>query len=175
MAAIELERLDGPPPGSFDCRRDEQNEYFHRHAWNDQQERVSTTYLLMVHGIAAAFLTICMDALPLSRRERGATIRYRWVSSLKLAQLGVDHRFQGSGVGRRAISTVIGLAQKVGELVGCRYVTLDAQPDLEAWYTRQGFVRNELHQQQRREDAISHQRDPDQVAVSMRYDLRRAP
>lgn len=173
MLAIELEKLEGPPSVAFDCRRDEQNEYLHHHAWNDQQERISTTYLLMMHGVTAGFVSVCMDALPLSRGERGTTIRYQWVSSLKLAQLGVDHRFQSSGVGRRAIATVIGLAYDVGELVGCRYVTLDAQPGLEGWYASQGFVHNELRQQQRTEDATRHRRDPGKIAISMRYDLRR--
>jgi predicted GNAT family N-acyltransferase len=116
-----------------------------------------------------------MDSLPLARNERAPAIRYRHVSALKLAQLGIDLGFQGSGMGVEAVAFVVRLAYRVGELVGCRYITLDAQPDLESWYARQGFVRNELHQQERREDAISHRRDPERVAVSMRYDLRRAP
>jgi GNAT superfamily N-acetyltransferase len=100
-------------------------------------------------------------------------IRYRHVSALKLAQLGIDLRFQGLGVGTEAVAFVLRLASRVGEAVGCRYVTLDAQRDLEAWYARRGFVRNELQQQERREDAARNQRDPERIAVSMRYDLRR--
>jgi GNAT superfamily N-acetyltransferase len=171
MPVIEIEKLEGPVPPSFDCGREEQNRYFHEHAWHDQQERLSTTYLFVIYGIAAGFATVCMDALPLSRRERGVAIRYRWVSALKLAQLGVDRRFQGSGVGRQALAIVAHLATEVGALVGCRYVTLDAQPDLEPWYAAQGFVRNTLHQQQRIDEATLHLRDPDQIPVSMRYDL----
>jgi len=49
--------------------------------------------------MVAGFLTVCMDALPLSRGERGPHIRYRHVSSIKLAQLGIDRRFQGMGSG----------------------------------------------------------------------------
>jgi GNAT superfamily N-acetyltransferase len=171
MDAFEVERLEGPPPSTFDCGREEQNRHLHDQAWHNQQKRLSTTSLLMVHGIAAAFVTVCMDALPLSRQERGTAIPYRWVSSLKLAQLGVDRRFQGVGLGRWAVSMVVELAYEIGESVGCRYVTLDAQPDLEAWYAAQGFVRNELHQQQRKDDAALHHRDPERIPVSMRFDL----
>jgi GNAT superfamily N-acetyltransferase len=171
MRTIEIEKLDDLPPPSFDCGREEQNRYFHEHAWRDQQERLSTTYLFTIHGIAAGFATVCMDSLPLSQRERGVAIRYRWVSALKLAQLGVDRRFQGSGVGREVLAIVAHLALELGELVGCRYVTLDAQPELEPWYAAQGFVRNALHQQQRVDEAVLHSRDPERTPVSMRYDL----
>jgi GNAT superfamily N-acetyltransferase len=171
---IKIEPIEAPPPATFDCGVDEQNRFFHERCWKDQAELLSTTYLLQVHGLAAGLATVCMDALPLSRRERGPAIEYRHVSSLKLAQLGIDQRFQGLGLGTRALAFVIDVAREVGKRVGCRYVTLDSQPDLEEWYRDRGFVRNELHQQQRSADALLHQRDPDRIAVSMRYDLRKA-
>src|SRR4051794_12705806 len=104
---IEIERLPAPPPSTFDCGRDEQNRYFHERCWRDQSERLSTTYLMQLHGLAAGLATVCMDALPLSRRERGPAIKYQHVSSLKLAQLGVDQHFQGLGLGTRALAFVI--------------------------------------------------------------------
>jgi hypothetical protein len=173
MAPLRAERLEGSPPPAFDCGRDEQNEHLHRRAWEDQQQRLSTTYLLQRSGLPAGYVTVCMDSLPLARGEREPAIRYQHVSALKLAQLGIDLRFQGMGMGTEAVGFVVRLASRVGEQVGCRYVTLDAQPDLEGWYARQGFLRNQLQQQQRREDAISHRRDPETIAISMRYDLRR--
>lgn len=171
MTTLDIERLEGPPPPTFDCGRIEQNRHLHDQAWQNQQKRLSTTSLILADGIPAAFVTVCMDALPLSRRERGASIPHRSVSALKLAQLGVDRRFQGEGLGRWAVSAVIQFAYEVSELVGCRYVTLDAQPDLEPWYAAQGFVRNELHQEQRETDAVLHDRDPKRIPVSMRFDL----
>jgi len=120
----------------------------------------------------AGFVTLCMDSLPLSREERGAGIRYQWISALKLAQLGIDRRFQGSGLGRWVVGFVVDFATELSLRVGCRYVTLDAQPDLVSWYSAQGFRRNLLHQQQRMDEAIRHRRDPANTAVSMRFDIR---
>jgi GNAT superfamily N-acetyltransferase len=168
-----LEKLGGPPTGPFDCGRDEQNSFFLEHAWRDQVERLSTTYVLSIHGLVAAFATVCTDAIPLSRSERGTDIPYGQVASLKLAQLGVDVRFQGGGLGQRAVAFVVGLAEDIGNHVGCRYVTLQANPDVERWYQVLGFVRNRLHHQQRLDDAIAHQRDPERIPISMRFDLRR--
>ena len=175
MVPLRAERLIRSPPSGFDCGRDEQNKHLHGRAWDDQQQLLSTTYLLDRSGLLAGYVTVCMDSLRLARNERGPAISYAHVSALKLAQLGVDLRFQGLGLGTEALGFVVRLASRVGEQVGCRYITLDAQPDLESWYTDRGFVRNELYQQQRRDDAISHRRDPDRIPISMRYDLRRSP
>jgi GNAT superfamily N-acetyltransferase len=167
-----VEPLDGTPPSGFDCGRDEQNTHLHQNALHDQQQLLSRTYLINESGLAAAYVTVCMDALPLGRRERGPLIRYQSISSLKLAQLAVDRRFQGLGLGTEAVATVVRLAQRVGEQVGCRYVTLDAQPELVTWYAAQGFTINNLRQDQRIAEAIQHGRNPAQIAVSMRFDIR---
>ena len=81
---------------------------------------------------------------------------------------------QGHGLGRDTVSFAIDLARWMGQQAACRYVILDAQPDLEEWYGRIGFTRNELQQERRILDALSHRRDPNRIAVSMRYDLRQA-
>lgn len=174
LGHLSIERLEDAPPASFNCGREEQDLFFHEHSWTDQAERLSVTYVVQVHGMVAAYATVCADALPLSRRERGPLIRYRTVSAMKLAQLGVDHRFQGMGLGAHAVAFVLKLAREIGERAGCRYVTLDAQPALEPWYRALGFVRNEFHQEQRISDARRHRREEESVAVSMRFDLRPA-
>jgi GNAT superfamily N-acetyltransferase len=164
-------KLDGHPPLGFDCGRQQQNAFLYDRAWLDQKESLSTTYLFYVGEVLAAYATLFMDSLPLSRRERG-TIPYRNVSSLKLGQLAVDRRFQGRGVGRYAIGFSIHLAAEVSDRVACRYVTLDAESDLVGWYGRFGFTLNRLHQKERMEDAVRHKRDPNHIPVSMRLDLR---
>lgn len=113
-----------------------------------------------------------MDALPLTRDERGPSIRFANVGAVKLAQLGVHDPFQGQGMGSRAVGFVIQLARKVSRRIACRYLTLDAQPDLVDWYARQGFIRNQRRQEERIREAVRHGRDPAGIAVSMRYDLR---
>jgi GNAT superfamily N-acetyltransferase len=169
---IAIRTLDGLPEPGFDCGRHDQNTFLYERAWPDQQEQVSVTYLYYVKGILAAYATVCMDSLPLARRERGLAIGYRDVSALKLAQLGVDRAFQGLGLGRFVVADAISLAREEAIRVGCRYLTLDAQPDLIDWYAGQGFKRNELRQEWRIADALKHKRDPEAIAVSMRFDLR---
>src|SRR3954454_7346300 len=95
---VVIRLLDGPPEAGFDCGREDQNVFLYERAWEDQQEKASATYLYHVNGMLAGYATVCMDALPLGKRERGLRIRYKEVGALKLAQLGVDLRFQGRGL-----------------------------------------------------------------------------
>ena len=163
--------LKGPPPAGLDCGREEQNDFIYSHAWIDYEEYVSTTYLFFAEGRFAAYATVHWDSLPLTRRERGS-IRYKHVSALKLGQLGVDRAFHGQGLGNYVVAFIVDLARADTAPARCRYVTLDARPDLIGWYARQGFVPNELRQQERIRDAIEHRRDPATIPVSMRFDLR---
>jgi GNAT superfamily N-acetyltransferase len=165
--------LDGEPPGGFDCGREMQNAFLYQWAWADQQVGVSVTHLYFVKGIFAGYATVVMDALVLGKPERGRGVRYSSVGAMKLAQLGVDRTFAGHGLGSLVIADVIRLARELSGRVGCRYLTLDAQPDLVAWYAdRLGFLRNDTTQERREKDALAHRRPIESLAVSMRFDLR---
>jgi GNAT superfamily N-acetyltransferase len=132
------------------------------------------TYCYYLDEVLAAYAAVCMDAISLGKKERESDVRYSQVGAVKLAQLGVSVPFQHKGLGRRLLADVIGLARKVATEIGCRYVTLDAQPELERWYESLGFHRNHLRQTQRILDALTQGREPERIAVSMRFDLREA-
>jgi GNAT superfamily N-acetyltransferase len=167
---VSVRKLEGDPPSGFDCGRESQTRFLYDYAWHDQRQRVSTTYLYQVAGLLAAYATVCMDAISLGRRERPSAIRYQEIAALKLAQLGVDRTFQGRGYGAMAVASVIALAIDLSRRAGCRYVTLDARPDLVWWYQSLGFEINQLKQKQRITAAVD--RSPDESPVSMRFDLR---
>lgn len=169
---LVVRKLDGPPQPGFDCGSPEQNAYLYDHAWRDQQEMVSVTYCYYVQGILAAYVSVLMDGLSLAFRERGIRIRYETVGATKLAQLGVDTRFQGRRLGARILADVVALAEHSSNQLGCRYVSVDARPGLEAWYEQRFFTKNKLMQERRRRFALEKQRDPDRLATSMRLDIR---
>lgn len=162
--------LQGPPPPGFDCARDAQNRFLYGSAWTDQQEMLSITYLYYVQNIPAAYCTVLMSSIILGTREKPRSIPYKQIAALKVAQLGVDRRFQGGGLGRRVVGDMVGLAREEAADVGCRYVVLDAKPDLVSWYERQGFRINRRMQKDRVEAAAG-TGQPQELAVSMRFDL----
>jgi len=121
----------------------------------------------------AGYATVCVDGLLLSRRERGMRIRYESVGVLKLAQLGVDRSFQGRGLGGLIVADIVRLAREISRRAGCRYLTVDAVEEVVAWYEGGlGFKRNRLMQEHRIRLALERQRDPERLAISMRFDIR---
>lgn len=167
---IKPRKLQAPPPPGFDCEQRMQNAFLHERAWVDQNERISTTYAYYVFEVLAAYGTVCMHSIVLGTREKPPTIPYRIVGALKLVQLGVDAAYQSQGLGQIVVTDMVELAIKLSARAGCRYVALDARPELVGWYERQGFVINKV-EQRAREEAAAH-RGASNIPVSMRFDLR---
>lgn len=171
---LDARTLDAPPPADFDCGAEEQNRFLHEWAWRDQRKGISVTHLIFVKGIAGAYVTLMADRIRLGPRERPKGVGYQLVPALKIAQLAVARRFAGYGLGRFAVGYAVECARVFCQEVGCRYVTLDAQPHLIAWYEAQGFRRNIEEQEHRRQLASERGRPAAEIPVSMRFDLREA-
>jgi GNAT superfamily N-acetyltransferase len=157
---------------AFDCANDAQNQFLHESAWHDQQEWLSTTYLYYRRGVLVAYATVSASALTLGTRERPPSIRYKSTAALKVLRLGVDRHAQGGGIGTDVLADMIAFARACSRHFGCRYLTLDAEPNLVRWYQERGFEVNRAEQNQRIAAASAGKRDPEALAVSMRFDLR---
>lgn len=94
------------------------------------------------------------------------------VPALKIAQLAVDRRFAGYGLGKFLVSLAVEFARDTRTSMGCRFITLDAEPALIGWYESIGFHRNLEEQLSRTRLALESGRDISSLPVSMRFDLR---
>jgi GNAT superfamily N-acetyltransferase len=171
---IRVERMDGQPSAGFDCGRQPQNDFLYTRAWRDQKAGVSVTYLLYAKGILAGFVTVLASKIDLGPGERLPRVFWREVPAIKIAQLAVDRRFAGQGLGKLLVSFGIQLARRIRFDVGCRVVTLEAQPDLVTWYEHQAFRASMEEQRMRVERAHADGRQTERLPVSMRFDLREA-
>lgn len=169
---LEMRVMEGPPPAGFDCGREEQTRFLYERAWRDMKRGITATHLLYVKGILAAYATLMMDRLVLGPQEKPKGVTYRYVGALKLAQLAVGRPFAGRGLGRFMVAYTIQFARAVRPAIGCRMVTLDAEPGLVAWYERMGFRRNLEDQSHREQLAARMGKSIDHLPVSMRFDLR---
>jgi GNAT superfamily N-acetyltransferase len=171
---MEMRTLDGPPPAGFDCGANDQNGFLYERAWGDACQGVSVTHMLYVKGMLAAYVTLLNDRIQLGPKEKPKGAMYQFVPAMKVGQLAVDKRFAGCGLGRYMLGFAVELATQFRGMIGCRYVTLDAEPHLLPWYESQGFKRNIEEQRYRRALAEARGRTVDELAVSMRFDLRDA-
>ncbi|MFH1054707.1 MAG: GNAT family N-acetyltransferase [Candidatus Altiarchaeota archaeon] len=70
-------------------------------------------------------------------RQRGK--KYKLFPALLIARLGVDKNFMLKGVGTEIIKTIIGLALKESEKIGCRFIVVDAYSDAVGFYEHNEF------------------------------------
>ena len=168
-ADLVVRWMDGPPDHNFDCGRNEQNAFLYDHAWGDHSARISSTSLFYVHGILAGYSTTLMKSFSLPVKQKIATLRFKDLPATFLAQLGVHRPYQSTGLGRHIVTYVIELARQ--SPVACRFVILDAQPDLVGWYADQGFEINKPEYRVRQDGATARKRDPEAVNVPMYFDL----
>ncbi len=171
---MEMRVIEGQPPAGFDCGRDAQNGFLYARAWRDAKACVSVTHLLFIKGIMAGYVTLLTDRLALGPDEKPRGVTWRLVPALKIAQLAVDRRFAGHGLGRFLVGYVVEYARTFRGAVGCRMITLDAEPELVGWYEGMGFRRNHEEQAYRARSAAESGRDAGALPLSMRFDLREA-
>lgn len=171
---LDPRRLDGQPDVAmpFDCGREEQNAYLREHAWDDQQNGFSVTWMAEVKGIIAGYVTLTMDGLELYGFERPDGGRYKEYPAIKIGQLGVDKSFQGLHIGQYLIAFALIMATSMADQIGCRYLTVDAKRDVVDWYKAQGFKENKLREAERGREARAAGRDRTDAPVSLRLDIR---
>jgi GNAT superfamily N-acetyltransferase len=165
---LDFKRLEYNSPIDFDCERLEQNEFLNKYAADDQRISVSVTHILYFKEAPVGFITLIMDEIPLAKDERPQGSRFSRIPALKAAQLGIDKRFKRRGLGKILVAFAIRKAQQLSQEVGCRFVTLDAKPDLKGWYEQQGFIENKLDQKERQDRRSNHR----ELAISMRFDIK---
>lgn len=171
---LEMRVIDGQPPAGFDCGREAQNTFLYSRSWRDAKAGVTVTHLLSVKGVLAAYVTLMTDRIALGPEEKPRGVTWRLVPAVKIAQLAVDRRFAGRGLGRFLVGYVVEHARTLRAFVGCRLITLDAEPEMVGWYESMGFRRNLEEQEHRARLAAEMGREPDTLPRSMRFDLREA-
>lgn len=170
---LELSRLEGNPPQDFRCSRDDQNEFLRERALTNQRDGFSVTHLAYLDGVVVGYLTLAMDAIALQMKEKPRSdIRIVRFPAVKLAQLAVDERWERRGIGKQLVVLSVAIALKLRSHVGCRYLSVDAKPDVTEWYQRQEFKINRIARKEREENARVRGIDVEELPVSLRLDLR---
>lgn len=171
-ADLDIRAIDGQPEAGFESEDETYNRFLYERAWRDAKKGVSVTYLFRVKGVLAGFATVIMDRVRLGPREKPKGVTYQLIPAMKIAMMAVDRRFAGRGLGSFIVAYCIEFARSLRGVVGCRLVTLDAEPVRTSWYEGQGFVRNTEEQGYRLQLAAEMNRPLDQLPISMRFDLR---
>jgi GNAT superfamily N-acetyltransferase len=156
LTKVQFQRLSSTSKlKGFDCTEADGTdplglqEFIQKEALVYQSERIGVTYLTLHGKDVVAFITVSMNCLSvneLDKPEKVAEISTRRYPALLLGRLGVDKRFRDQKVGTYLCLWVIGLARRISQVVGCRYVALHTLPEKAPFYTREplNFVESSL-------------------------------
>lgn len=119
-------------------------------ALDNQEKRISTTYLWFVEDKLVSYISLLCDRINLEGslkiyfRDKG--ILYKSIPALKIGRLCVDDNYLKRGLGKLMIAFAANKAKDIwAEHAGCRFITLDAKrnpdhkKDVIHFYTKLGF------------------------------------
>jgi GNAT superfamily N-acetyltransferase len=146
--AIEIRALHkNDDRSSFKCGDIDLDRYFQRFAGQNQfRHHIGTTYVAIADQQIAGFVTISSGEMVAEALE--ATIKMRLpnypLPVLRMVRLAVDKTFQGKGLGKQLLKTVLLMALDMRERYGCIGIVVDAKPKAIDFYKSFGFIELEL-------------------------------
>ncbi len=120
----------------------ELDRFFQRYAGQNQfRHYIGTTYVAIHRDRITGFVSVSSGEIiaeKLPNRLRRRLPAYP-LPVLRLTRLAVDHRFQGHGIGKMLLRSMLELALQMRERAGCIGVVVDAKSDAVGFYSSLGF------------------------------------
>lgn len=154
MGDIRIEIMGGTHKSvinSFRSYEQELTDFLIEDSLDNQKKKISITYLWSLKGTneLLGYITLLADKISLdtSLKEefRIKGILYKSLPAVKIGRICIDDRYLKRGIGALMIQFAIFQAKKVGEKVGCRFITLDAKRNSDPskdsfhFYKKMGF------------------------------------
>jgi predicted N-acetyltransferase YhbS len=128
---------------AFDCGRESLNQWFRRHAWQNQEASVSRTSVICetATGEVAGFVALSAAQIERAYLPKSAQRnRPDPIPALLLGQFAVDRRHHGKGYARSLMLFALTTAVRFSKEIGCFGVlTHPLDDDVRAFYSHFGF------------------------------------
>ena len=120
------------------------NEFIHVEAFNYQNMNLGITYLFFHREKCLGFITLSMGSINLEElteeeaRKMGAK-PFNHFPALLIGQIGTHNDFRERHIGTIMVNYALGMADRMCEEIGCRYLSLVTTQSKITIYTRMGF------------------------------------
>ncbi|AGB48929.1 putative acetyltransferase [Methanomethylovorans hollandica DSM 15978] len=126
----------------FHCTNSDLNDFLKNDALRNQEQLINKTYVCYYQNHLVGYFTLTTDTIQVKSINSSDCVDdfpYSRYPALKLARLATDEKFQRMGVGSYMLHIAIYLTQKVSDIAGCRYITVDSKPQSVTFYTKHSF------------------------------------
>lgn len=127
---------------SFCCENTDLNDFLKNDALINQEQLINKTYVCYYQEQLVGYFTLTTDTIQVKSIDNSDCVDgfpYSRYPALKLARLATHESFAGRGVGSYMLHIAIYLTQKVSNIAGCRYITVDSKPQSVSFYIKHGF------------------------------------
>ena len=123
----------------FHCGDEALDLYFHKFAGQHQfRHHIGVTYIAVNDTEILGFVTVSPATLDADTGS-GKRLPPFPIPVLRIARLGVEHSFQGQGIGKELLKLCLELADQMQKEIGCTGVLVDAKEASVKFYSRLGF------------------------------------
>ena len=133
----------------FDCGHPDLNDFLKHDCPLQISHRLSYTRLAFYEGKIVGYVSLLADSIALHIDIREwyklhKNITVLQVPALKIGRLGIDNNYKGRDIGSALVKYSIGVAFRMNDDlgVGCRFLTVDSDPNAVGFYERLGFEMN---------------------------------
>jgi GNAT superfamily N-acetyltransferase len=141
---LRVHRLDAQDERSgFRSGNINLDRFFQRYAGQNQfRHHIGTTYVAVEAETITGFVTVASDEMVAEKLPKALrrTLPSYPLPILRIARLAVDVRFQGLGIGKLLLGTMLKLAVEMRDRVGCIGAMVDAKPESVDFYSSLGFA-----------------------------------
>ena len=130
----------------FQTYNKELKDFLVEDALANQEMAISTTYLWLYNpkNELCAYVTILADAIRIHGTKLGKSfvdqgVLYKTLPAIKIGRLCVDDRYTKRGIGKQTTYFVMKKLIHINEVIGCRFIVVDAKPDSTKFYKKMGF------------------------------------
>lgn len=137
----------------FKAHSENLNKFLKEKALSEQEEGLSTTYILLYEEQIIGFISTCSDSITLGKEEKAEeNFPYQVLPAIKIAKLAIDKRFQNMGLGEFLIRSIIGFSITIRDFTGVKFITVDCYEHRVPYYNKQGFIVNIIQKENRESD-----------------------
>ena len=133
-------------PDSFNCRKKDFNNFLLCDAIQHQKDSLARTILFYHDEKVVGYASLLADAISFEpgKLEELEEYDYPFFPAMKIGRLAVDKEYEDRGIGSFILVLVIAICKKLQEVVGIRFITVDAYKTkkAQALYAKFRFDKN---------------------------------
>ena len=146
LSRLQIEKLSDSNiaiTGQFDCGDHDLNEFLKDDALKHQKERIAATYLCFYDGKMVGYFSWLTDAIEIKGKDKRVFkkigMNYRTYPAVKVGRLAISRGYAKSGIGSYLVRIMVKNAINFSEIIGCRFMTVDAYSNAKRFYEKLNF------------------------------------